>query len=218
MSHKSTFIAVFAALVLLCSAYGADRAFFVTMGPQLLINTESTTKSAPSPLLFTIGAGMKIPDSSQISFEPAITFFSTYYLWDGNNALPAEIENRTASVFAFMCDVPVVYTWKTSKQHQFEIGGGLAILARFAILAGNVSASDTGTSGSASDDVSEINSWFWQNARYLYPEITGSWLYTVSSRLQVGFTPRIYIPFGSLTNGRGLDGMIVQRGAKALFR
>jgi hypothetical protein len=94
----------------------------------------------------------------------------------------------------------------------------MAFLIRYAILPAGVSASDTGTSGSASGDVDKINSWFWSDARYLYPELVGSWDYRVNQRLQAGLEGRIYFPLGSLIQGDGFDTIMGSISARIIFR
>lgn len=178
-----------------------------TMGPLGILNTESTTKSAPSPIVFTVGAGISVPLGARTTFEPRLAFFSNYYLWDGSNALPAEVENRTALALSMLIDLPAVYTFYRENS-MFQAGGGLALLARYGILAGGVSSSDSGASGSAGGDVDKINAWFWSGCRFLYPELLGSWMFTLNRRLKAGAEQRIYVPLGSLINGRGLDGIM----------
>lgn len=191
--------------------------YFFTMGPMGILNTESSTKSAPSPIVFTVGFGIKIPDDTRISFEPRAVFFTNYYLWDGENALPAEVENRTAIALSMLLDIPVVMTFYKG-QHSFEAGTGLALLTRYGILAGGVSSSDTGETGSASGDVDKINNWFWTGAHFLYPEIVMAWNYRINDRLQAGLEQHLYFPLGSMINGRGLDAMMYTVSARIMFR
>ena len=191
--------------------------FFFTMGPLAIINTESSTKSAPTPIVFSTGFGMKFLEDKMVAFEPRVSFFTNYYLWDGDNALPAEVENRTAIALSLLFDLPAVVTFHHG-ENTFEAGSGLGFLARYGILANGVSSSDTGASGSASGDVDKINDWFWSGARYVFPELLGSWTYAVSSRLQAGFEGRVYFPLGSLMNGRGFDAMMFSLAARIQFK
>ncbi len=194
-----------------------DFHWIFTMGPVLIVNTESYTKSAPSPIAFSCGLGMKLMPDNFYSYEPRISFFTNYYLWDGENALPAEVENRTATAISFLIDLPVVFNFKKSELHSFEAGAGLALLARYGILSNGVSSSDSGASGDAGGDVNEINSWFWSGMHYLFPEITGAWNFKVNEKLKAGLETHIYFPLGSLTNGRGLDAMMVTVAARLMF-
>lgn len=188
-----------------------------TMGPILIVNTESNTKSAPSPIAFSCGLGLKFMPDNFYSFEPRVSFFTNYYLWDGENALPAEVENRTATALSFLIDLPLVFNIAQNEKHGFELGGGLALLARYGILSNGVESSDSGASGDAGGDVSEINSWFWGDMHYLFPELTGAWNFKVNEKLKAGVESHIYFPLGSLANGRGLDAMMITFAARLMF-
>lgn len=189
---------------------------FVNLGVNITLNTESSLKSAPSPTAFALAFGGIWPNKAFLSFQPCLSFWWSYYLWDGKNALPAEIENRTTFVLNFMLDLPAVATFRF-KNFQAEAGMGLGILARAALLANGVSEGDSGTTGSASGDKSEIQKWFWGNARFLYLEFIGGWQWNFTERIAAGFDVRYYLPIGSLADGRGLTESIIALSAKLIF-
>jgi hypothetical protein len=199
-------------LILLLPLYAASAegeaaphtpvSFFFTAGPQLMVNTEPATKSAPSPVQFSGGIGAIFFQDTRIQLLPQLSFFTGYYLWDGTNALPAEVENRTALALSFLIDVPVMYTWKKNSW-TLRAGGGISILPRIGIRAPGVSSTEAG------DDISSINSWFWSGARFLYPELTASAVYKTSGGWHTGIQQKFYIPAGSLIAGRGLDAAII---------
>lgn len=189
---------------------------FVNIGANITINTESKLKSAPSPTAFALSFGGIWPNKAFMSFQPRLSFWTSYYLWDGKNALPAEVENRTAFVLNFMVDLPAVATFRT-KQWQAEAGMGLGVLARAALLANGVSEGDSGTTGSAGGDKDEIQKWFWSSGRFLYLEFLGGWEWNFTERIAAGFELRYYLPIGSLIDGRGLDASIIALSAKLIF-
>ena len=189
---------------------------FVNIGANITINTESKLKSAPSPTAFALSFGGIWPNKAFWSFQPRLSFWTSYYLWDGKNALPAEVENRTALVLNFMVDLPAVATFRF-KKCQAEAGLGLGFLARAALLANGVSEGDSGTTGSAGGDKDEIQKWFWSSARFLYLEFLGGWEWNFTERIAAGFELRYYLPIGSLIDGRGLDASIISLGAKLIF-
>ncbi|MBQ7158285.1 MAG: hypothetical protein IJS09_02510 [Treponema sp.] len=188
------------------------HSFLFSAGPALMISTDSTKKSAPSPITFCVGAGGTLFQNMPISFQPRLSFFVNYYLWDGDNARPAEIENRTAIALSFLLDLNAVKIIRY-KNHTFQAGGGLGVLARFGILSNGVDANGSGsnenTSVSNNDDVSSINSWFWSSAHFLYPDIMFCWLYNLPNGWKAGVSANVYVPVGSLADGRGMDGMII---------
>ncbi len=189
---------------------------FINIGALLTVNTESKLKSAPSPVSFSTAIGAVWPNNAFISFQPRLSFFGMYYLWDGKNALPAEVENRTALSLSMIFDLPAAATFRLGAS-SIEAGAGLGFLFRAGILAPNVKASDSGTEGSAGQDVDKINEWFWSGARFLYPEISVAWEYTFSERLRAGFELRYYFPIGSLASGRGFDASMIFMSTKFIF-
>ena len=68
----------------------------------VLVNTDSTAKSAPSPIMYAGGAGLDFFPESSFDFQTKISFFTNYYLWTGEEAKPAEVENRTATAISFL--------------------------------------------------------------------------------------------------------------------
>ena len=189
---------------------------FVNVGANIIINTESELKSAPNPTAFALSFGAIWPNKAFVSFQPRLSFWWSYHLWDGENALPAEIENRTAFALNFMFDLPAVATFRFNRC-QLEAGLGLGILARVALLAGGVEDSDAGASGSAGGDKEKIQEWFWSGARFLYPELFVAWEWNFTPRIAAGLEARWYIPIGSLINARGLDASIIALSAKLIF-
>lgn len=189
---------------------------FVTLGTAITINTESKLKSAPSPAAFAFSIGAIWPNKAFLSFQPRLSFWTGYYLWDGQNALPAEIENRTALALNFMLDIPAAATFRF-KHCRIEAGLGLGILARVALMAGGVGEWDTGVSGSAGSDKEKIQEWFWSSARFLYPELFVAWEWNFTKRIAAGLEARYYFPLGSVMDGRGLDASIISLGAKLIF-
>ena len=188
--------------------------FIAEFSPAVYINPESSTVSAPSPLIFPIGIGFLWPKESFIAIQPALSFFMMYHLWYDGMALPAEIENRTSQTVSFLLNIPAVFNLKQNEKSRFQISTGLALLMRFGLLAGGVKESDSGYSGSAGSDMDKINSWFWQNARFLYFSLGASWLYTFTDHLKAGPTMNLYLPAGSFISGEGAQALIFSLGLK----
>ena len=176
--------------------------FFFTLDPCLYVNTDS--ESAPSPIQFSGGIGLDFFNDRAVSFQPKLSFFTNYFLWNGSNARPAEVENRTAQVFNFLFDLDAVHTI-LFKNSALQAGGGISILARFAVTASGVD---------GSDDVSKINSWFYEDLNFLYPNLNLSWMRKMESQWIAGFETRVYFPLGAISSGRGLDTMILSLGVK----
>lgn len=187
--------------------------FFFTLGPSLYINTDKN--SAPSPVSFCGGAGLDLFKSSAISLQPKLSIFTNYYLWNGEYARPAEIENRTAIVFSFLLDIDAVHRWNTGK-NIIEAGAGLSFLARAGMLANGVNSEDSGgtENSTAGKDISSINKWFYKDMNFLYPNLMFSYMRMLESRWLAGFETKLYFPLGAMIDGRALDTMIIFAGIK----
>lgn len=196
--------------------FASQVSTFITLGGIFTLNNEGGTKSAVSPITFSTAIGAVWPNNSLLSFQPRLSFFTMYYIWNGKEALPSEVENRTALSLSFLLDIPAVFSFRVNK-NTFETGLGLALLARIGILAPGVKGSETGASGSASSDVEKINEWFWSAGRFLYPELIFSWDYKISERLRAGLDLRWYIPLGALCTGHGLDTTMFALATKLIF-
>jgi hypothetical protein len=192
---------------------------FTTFEPVFILNTEAGTKSAPSPIVYPISIGASWPDYYFVSFQPRLSFYCNYYLWnnDEQTALPAEVENRTATALSFLVTLPAVFSFHLTGRTTLEAEAGVSLLLRAAIISNGVSGSDSGTSGSAESDTAYINKWFWTNARFLYAETGVSWIYTVSDSIKAGPGLHFYFPLGSIFSGRGMDAMMLSAGIKLIF-
>ena len=200
-------------------------AFFVTAGPMLLVNADSSTNSAPSPIMFSLGAGVDFFRNRAVMFEPRLSCFTNYYLWDGNDAHPAEIENRTALVLAALLDVRLFKAWRRGA-NRFLLGGGVGVLARYGVLANGVDSGDAGGEtdddgvplSTAGDDVGSISSYLWQSARFLYPELAFCWMrHLAQANVSAGVDVAFYLPLGSLASGNALDAALVSLAFKLVF-
>ncbi len=195
-----------------------EYSVILTFGPLLMLNTDNTDEGAPSPIIYSFGGGADFYFYDDFFVEPRLTFFTNYYLFDGENAQPAEIENRTANALSFMLDLTAGRRFEFEK-HSFLISAGAGILSRFAFLAGDVDSSDAGTvaGSSAGDDLSSINNWFWSDLNFFYPQFNFSYLYKFTETLKIGCDFRAYLPLSSILSQKGVDGMIFSLAARLCF-
>lgn len=204
------------------SLFGLDKSLFFTLGPKLMLNTDDSTKSAPSPVMYSFGIGGDFFIKDNVLFQSHGSFFTNYYLWDGERAQPAEAENRTATALSAMLDLTGGYTWKRgeSQKHHFSLMGGLGLFVRIGVLSGGVNPDDKNSDGksTASEDVSSINSDFYSDLNFLYPELAFSYSYIFSDVWKIGGEVRSYIPLGSIINGNGIDAMILSFAFKISYK
>lgn len=219
---KKAFVFASIFLIFLTSVSALDKDLFFTAGPKLMLNTDDHTKSAPSPIMYSLGVGGDFLFENNILLQAHGSFFTNYYLWDGKTAQPAEVENRTATALSAMIDLTGGYTFRLaeSQKHLLSVTGGLGFLARYAILANGVDPDDPNRDicTKASDDVSDINGTFFSDLNFLYPELAFSYSYVVSEIWKIGGEARTYIPLGSLMNGNGIDGMIFSLALKISYK
>jgi hypothetical protein len=219
---KKAFVFASIFLIFLSSVSALDKDLFFTAGPKLMLNTDDYKKSAPSPVMYSLGIGGDFLLSNNIQIQAHSSFFTNYYLWDGKDAQPAEVENRTATALSAMIDFSGGYTFRLgeSQKHLFSVTGGIGFFARYAILSNGVSPDDPnrdiGTK--ASDDVSDINGTFFKDLNFLYPELALSYSYELSEIWKIGGEFRSYVPLGSLMNGNGIDGMIFSLALKVSYK
>ncbi len=187
--------------------------FVLQFEPAIYINTESTLVSAPSPIVYPISFGIIWPNYSKIAVQPTLSFFMMNHLLYDGKAVPAEIENRTTTTLSFMLNIPVVFSFFLSNS-RFQVWTGPAVLMRFGLLSPGVKETDSGWLGTAGEDVSAINSWFWNGARWFYITAGGSWLYNLTLNLRAGPVMQISIPVGGLISDQNAQGMLISLGIK----
>lgn len=223
------FLSILAAVIFISSVYaqetdlqelsrnekssGIPVDFVLQFEPSLYLNTESTLVSAPSPITYPVSIGFLWPDYSAIAIEPTLSFFMMNHLLYENKAIPAEIENRTTTTLSFMLNIPVVFSFFLHSS-RFQLDVGPAILMRFGLLSPGVKESDSGWTGTAAEDVTAINSWFWNDLRWFYLTAGGSWLYNLDSKLMAGPVINISIPLGGLIVDKDAQGMLISVGIK----
>lgn len=175
------------------------------------INEQNTSYVNPQ-FNFSFGGGYTFGFSKKFAFQPHLTAFFQYYRWDNEleEAFVTGPENRTSSSIGFLIDLPVIAQFKGEKTN-FEAGIGLGVLSRINFLANGVKKTDSGTSGSAADDVEKITGWQWNPLNFIYPEVLFSYTYTLESGRQIGLQARFYMP---LTIYRGIKDSIASIGIK----
>ena len=215
MKSAKIFFIIFASILFFipASAQEKEADFVMQFEPGFYLNTESTLVSAPSPIIYPISIGFLWPEQSVIAVQPTISFFMMNHLLYEDKALPAEIENRTTTTLSFMLNIPAVFSIFLDNS-RFQITGGLGVLMRFGFLSQGVKENDIGWTGTAGEDVSKINDYFWGNARWLYATIGGSWLYNLTPQLKAGPVINVYLPVGGIISDQSAQAMLISAGIK----
>jgi len=186
--------------------------FLMEFAPAFYINDNSN--GAPSPIIYPVSIGFFWPNYTFLSIQPTLSTFMMYHLWYDGQALPAEIENRTSATYSFIFNFPVVISLYPNDSNRAQFMGGLAFLVRFGHLPKGVESSDSGYSGSAGEDMSNINKYFWSNGRFLFISAGVCWLHNFTQRIKAGPSVNAYLPVGSILSGENLQSMIISCGLK----
>lgn len=187
--------------------------FVLKFGPSLYLNTQSTLVSAPSPILYPISIGVNWPNYTFLSVQPTVSFFIMYSLWHKDMALPAEIENRTATSYCVFLNIPATLAFYLEKSRiQFSLGAGF--LFPITTISTGVAGTDSGFSGSAQSDVEKIKQYYFSNARFLFATVEFSWLFNINKNLKVGPFASAYLPIGSFINNEGFSRAMFNLGIK----
>jgi hypothetical protein len=163
-------------------------------------------QSAPSQIHFAPGIGLRLPSDTLVCFAPSLIGFAGYWLWSGEKALPAEVEQRTTWVPGILIDLPAVVNIRTANSI-FSIGTGIAFLLRYAFLANSVPEEESG-------DRDLMNAWFWQNARFVFPSAQFGWDFITENGWAIGISLQAYLPlapffdsgYQDMTTTEKLDG------------
>lgn len=176
-------------------------------------NSDGQLVSAPSPIVYPISIGILWPNYTFIAMQPTLSFFMMNHLWYDGMALPAEIENRTTTTLSFMLNIPVVFSLYLPN-NRLQLGGGVGVFMRFGLRSPGVNDSDSGYTGTAGGDVSEINAWFWNDLHWLYLTTSFSWLINANEKLKIGPTFNAYIPVGTIFKDKSTEGLLISVGFK----
>lgn len=188
--------------------------FVLQFEPAFYLSPESSAnKSNTINALYPVSIGFLWPNDYFIAIQPTISFFQMHHLLYNGTPLPAEIENRTTTTLAFMLNIPAVYTLKL-KGSKFQFSAGPGIFLRFGLLSKGVNKTDPGYSGSAESDTKLINKWFWKNCHWLYLNFGVSWLYPITTKIEIGPVLNAFIPVGSLIDQHTVQGLMFSLGVK----
>lgn len=190
--------------------------FALAFEPTFIVNKYKPEYSESSPFVVPISFGVVVKTKSAFYFEPRLSFFSNYYIWTKDGAVPAKLEDRTATAFSFLLDLPAMLSFEPAQKHKIEAGSGLAFLFRFAVLSHDVKKNDAGyENNTASEDVEDINKYFWKNANFLYLSTSFAYLYSFTQKISAGPEVKLYIPLGQIFSGNGMNAAMISAGIKA---
>lgn len=200
------------------SGFFSSGSFTFSLPASAILNTLDRKHSAPSQHAFTPKIAFLWPDYTLVGVEPSLGLFSTYSLWYDGAALPAEIENRTATTLSLFLEVPASFSLFL-KHSRVQLRIGPALLMRFSWLAHGVSESDwgNGPAGTAGEDAELIAKYYWSNARFLYLSTGFSWLFNFYGNTRAGPELSVALPLGGIIAGDGFNNTMLSIGLKVSF-
>lgn len=191
--------------------------FFVGLTPIIYITADNNYSGGPSSIAYPVYFGIAWPRDYWISIQPSLKIFSSYYLVNGGEIYPAEIENRTGLVFSFLLNIPVVFKANFWDKSNLKLTAGVAFLFRFAITAQGIDSDEPGDLGTVKDDINFMNSNFYEGAKFIYMSTSADWMFNLSNGMQIGPEVSFYIPVITLMSEFSLNGTMISGGVKIFF-
>lgn len=194
--------------------------FLFGITPTISINSHTRSAdgkfiSAPSPIDIPVYIGLSIPNYTAISFQPSLRFFTSYNLVYDQMVLPAEVENRTGLTFNFLLNLPIVFKLNYRNKYSWSILAGVAGLFRFATVPSNVQGENPGFTGTVQSDIDYMNSWFYENVRFLYVSAGIDWMFYYG-KTKYGPELSVFFPISVFTD-KSADGLKIGAGIKVEF-
>ncbi|UTC63857.1 hypothetical protein E4O00_08010 [Treponema sp. OMZ 788] len=191
----------------------SDFGFYI--GTSIIFSSLKKQAAPPMGTALNLGAEYEYKGIKMLSIVPSLDFSLFHYGFYSKKAYICEIENRVALTMSFLLDVPFLARFDL-KRWTISMGGGLAFFMRFGLLEPGIKPNDSGPEGlKASDEVKEINRYFWQQGRFIYPSLRLKAEYTLESGWKAGVQLKTYLPFSNLWDklkSKGSDGLMVQVG------
>ncbi|GHV83804.1 hypothetical protein AGMMS50212_11440 [Spirochaetia bacterium] len=161
----------------------------------LVLQEDYGFESAPTPVLPAPFIALSFPPLGgfiKLRLETTVDLYFTHYKWSYsmNCPLPSEIENRSAFVFGIMPALQVQGSFDIKKLN-FRVNAGLAADLRVITIAEDLNAADW---EDATAQTNLIKDYFWEGARWLFPELGLGVGYNFSPKYSVGLDFRFYFP------------------------
>lgn len=197
-------------------AYRGPSDLIVRITLQVITNSdeEHQLESSPSPIIYMMGLGSTFPLNSAFAFDPSLDVYSWNYGYLDGRALPFPEEDRTALVLGALLDLSFSYKIRLAEKHALKLCLGPALNLRLAVLARDVSDDES------VQDVADINSYFYDKARFLYPAAGLSYSWQMASWVRFGLGARVLVPIFHFWDGEEIafsDNMIIGGGVYLSF-
>ncbi|MQY76699.1 MAG: hypothetical protein GH155_03630 [Spirochaeta sp.] len=188
--YKNLFFLSLFLFLPLCLTPALDS-YTVEGGLQFLINSDQD--SAPSPLMPTLGFSRPFWKRGIFTLDGGALFFGTYYQYQNDRALPAEIEHRDFLVLASLVDARIGPEFIINNRLKAGGGLGLALFIRLPIpLFDDIK-----------DDFTPLLGYFYAG-RFVYPETEIYTAWKLNDKLELKTSIRVLFPIFHLWDGEEL--------------
>ena len=175
---------------------------------------DNGNKSAPMPILPSLGGGASFTVSDLLAFEASLDIYGTTYDYEYSlkRAVPSNDEFRSAFVVGSILGLQPVFRFRP-KGDAFTIRayGGLGLDLRLIFRAYGIKDSEGHTNDGTNytgytvgEARKEIASYFWGNGRFIFPFIGGGMDFPVLEGVQLGFDLRLWLPVWRIWSGENL--------------
>ncbi len=186
---------VLTALVLLFSVGTLGALSALQFDAGLLYIGNSEPDSGPSPLLPVVGMTFPILDHPFLLWESGFLVYATYYQYSNDRATPTEVEYRDLFwVPGLLLDTRFGLDLDIAEAFDLGIDVGLVLLLRLPVPLFDDTAGDW----------APTTRYFYDQARFLYPETEIFARFAVLKNLQLKTTLRAYWPAFNLWSGENL--------------
>lgn len=168
-------------------------------GPKFVVNqVDEEGLYTPFESTFALGFEYEYRVAKYFEIQPSLELSFLHHLWTGKMASISEVENRTAFTFAFTAELPFMLIFDIQKWN-LSFGTSLAVLIRFSALDLGIKGTDIGRNRiTAKEEVSKINSYFWQDGRWFYPALRAKCEYTFENGWKAGLLFSAYLPISNI--------------------
>lgn len=158
--------------------------------------------SEVSPLLGAVGGDVALSINSRFSFRPALDIYGLEYAETASGkVVPTQAETKNAAlVLSLLLSSPFSISWQLNPALTISAGFSPTLLIRFPVIS------------YGSPDLTAITSYFYKDARFVYPEFDGTFDYAFRTWLHIVVNLRVLLPVFHIWDGESVpftDQMVV---------
>ncbi|GMO45800.1 MAG: hypothetical protein Ta2B_26950 [Termitinemataceae bacterium] len=180
------------------------KRFSFSLGASVIYFAEDYNfEAAPPPILPTPSFSVSVPDSLsqfKVMAELSLDIYTTHYAWYETADLaaaypiPAEIENRTASVWGFMLGLKAQGS-VTFRDYKIRLSAGLTADLRITTIAEDLN--ETDPLDEIAEQTQKIADYFYSDFHWLFFEFGIGFDYKITDLYAIGLETRFQMPLST---------------------